>query len=95
MSSKRSGTGKSSHRTQPQMVEAEDGYYYQERGDGTPHFFGSDGLFHPVIHIQDTTGTFRSDPTVVSTFLGVMMQQNNSFYNSAGQLVEFTRAVVT
>lgn len=76
------------------MVLAEDGYYYQERGDRTPYFFGSDDLFHPLIQIQDTTGTLRHKPEVVNTFLGLMIQHNNSFTNYAGEVVEFTRAIV-
>lgn len=76
------------------MILAEDGYYYQERGDGTPYFFGTDGLFHPIIQIQDNTGRFIADPGAVDTFLNLMMRRNNSFPNYAGEVVEFTRAIV-
>lgn len=76
------------------MILAEDGYYYQERGDRTPYFLGSDDLFHPLIQIQDTTRTFRSKPEFATTFLGLMTERNNSFTNSAGDVVEFTRAIV-
>ncbi|KID86194.1 hypothetical protein MGU_06627 [Metarhizium guizhouense ARSEF 977] len=71
-----------------------DGYYYMVPGDGTPYYYGSDGKWHPVIRIQDTTGTFNEDPNHAAIFLNLMMQHNNSFRNDAGELVEFTRAIV-
>lgn len=71
-----------------------DGYYYMVPGDGTPYYYGSDGNWHPVIHIQDTTGAFNEVANHAAIFLNLMMQHNNSFRNDAGELVEFTRAIV-
>ena len=70
-----------------------DGYYYMVPGDGTPYCYGSDGNWHPVIHIQDITGTFNEDANHAAIFLNLMMQYNNSFRSDAGELVEFTRAI--
>lgn len=76
------------------MGQGTDGYYYQQHDDGTPYFIGTDGSYHPVIQIQDMTDQFNSAREHVAAFLGYMMQRNNTFLNSAGENLEFTRAII-
>lgn len=71
------------------MVQSQDGYYYQQ-GSSTPHFWGTDNRWHPVIQVQDTTGSFANR----SAFIQYMTSVNNSFTNNRGEVVEFTRALI-